>query len=203
MGGTTIFGVSKTTINGWLAAIIGACGPLAVWLATQSSPKAATAAGIVTLVATVCRVWVGIIQGDTPAPGPNLSSKIPLVLLAALILPLSLTGCPQGWEQQAQAALAGSKATIDGAQAAYEASAKQPCSAVTAPCIPHTPPAYLAINQAKAGQTAAVDAMETYEQLKATNAASAALQKAQSDAAQALAAIPKLIADVKAFYPAP
>ncbi len=59
----------KTTVNGILAAIIGAAGPLTAYLATINSPKAATAAGIVTLAATIARVWVGLIQNDAP-PNP-------------------------------------------------------------------------------------------------------------------------------------
>ena len=59
----------KTTVNGILAAIIGAAGPLTAYLATINSPKAATAAGIVTLAATIARIWVGLIQNDAP-PNP-------------------------------------------------------------------------------------------------------------------------------------
>ena len=57
----------KTTANGILAAIIGAAGPLTAYLATMNSPKAATAAGIITLAAAIARVWVGLIQADAPA----------------------------------------------------------------------------------------------------------------------------------------
>jgi hypothetical protein len=56
----------KTTANGILAAVIGAAGPLTAYLATVNNPKAATAAGIVTLVAGIARVWVGILQNDAP-----------------------------------------------------------------------------------------------------------------------------------------
>lgn len=66
----------KTTVNGILAAIIGAAGPLAAYLATQGNPKAAWAAGIVTLIATIARVWVGIIQNDAPVQPVNLSSNV-------------------------------------------------------------------------------------------------------------------------------
>jgi hypothetical protein len=55
----------KTTVNGILAAIIGSAGPIAAYLATQGN-KAAWWAGIVTLGATVARVWIGIIQQDSP-----------------------------------------------------------------------------------------------------------------------------------------
>ncbi|HUD74125.1 MAG TPA: hypothetical protein VMQ76_03560 [Terracidiphilus sp.] len=61
----------KTSANGILSAIIGAAGPLAAYLATQSNPKAAWAAGIVTLVAGIARVWVGLIQNDAPPNPPQ------------------------------------------------------------------------------------------------------------------------------------
>ena len=66
-----IFGISKTSINGVLAAIIGAAGPLTAYLATINNPKAATAAGVVTIIATIARVWVGLLQNDSPAPVTN------------------------------------------------------------------------------------------------------------------------------------
>jgi hypothetical protein len=56
----------KTTANGILTAILSASGPLTAYLATINSPKAATASGIVTLVAAIARVWIGLIQVDTP-----------------------------------------------------------------------------------------------------------------------------------------
>ena len=55
----------KTTVNGLLAAVIGSAGPIAAYLATQGN-KAAWWAGIVTLAATVARVWIGILQQDAP-----------------------------------------------------------------------------------------------------------------------------------------
>ena len=57
----------KTSANGILAAIIGAAGPLTAYLATVSNPKAAYASGIVTLVASIARVWIGLLQNDAPA----------------------------------------------------------------------------------------------------------------------------------------
>jgi hypothetical protein len=60
----------KTTVNGCLALIIGAAGPLAAYLATINSPKTAIAAGIVTLAASIARVWVGILQNDAPPQTP-------------------------------------------------------------------------------------------------------------------------------------
>lgn len=60
----------KTTAAGILAAVIGAAGPLTAYLAALNNPKAATAAGIVTLIATIARVWVGLIQHDAQPPAP-------------------------------------------------------------------------------------------------------------------------------------
>ena len=57
----------KTTANGILAAIIGTAGPITAYLATVNNPKAATAAGLVTLAAAIARVWVGLLQNDSPA----------------------------------------------------------------------------------------------------------------------------------------
>lgn len=58
----------KTTANGFLAAILAAAGPLTAYLATINSPKAATAAGIVTLAAGIARVWVGLLENDALSP---------------------------------------------------------------------------------------------------------------------------------------
>ena len=54
----------RTTTAGFLAFVIGTCGPLAAYLASQNSPKAASAAGIVTLVSMMARVWVGMLMND-------------------------------------------------------------------------------------------------------------------------------------------
>ena len=67
MNGTTIFRVSKTTVNGILAAFIGTVGPVTAYLATTSNPKAATICGILTCAAAIARVWVGLLQNDAPA----------------------------------------------------------------------------------------------------------------------------------------
>ena len=60
----------KTTVAGILAAIIAAAGPLAAYLASQNNAKEAWVAGIVTLVAAIARVWVGLIQNDAPPAPP-------------------------------------------------------------------------------------------------------------------------------------
>ena len=61
----------KTTANGLLAAIMASAGPLTAYLATVNSPKAATASGIVTLAATLARVYIGLIQNDAPPNPPT------------------------------------------------------------------------------------------------------------------------------------
>ena len=60
----------KTSTNGILAAIIGAAGPLTAYLATVSNPKAATEAGVVTLIASIARVWIGLLQTDSITAKP-------------------------------------------------------------------------------------------------------------------------------------
>lgn len=85
--------ISKTTINGWLAAIIGAAGPLTAYLATVNSPKAATASGIVTLVAGIARVYVGIIQNDALSPTQTGQVAIASVQAGA---PVSVPQPPAG-----------------------------------------------------------------------------------------------------------
>ena len=61
----------KTTVNGILAAIIGTAGPVTAYLATIHSNSAATAAGIVTLVASVARVYVGLLETDAQSQTKN------------------------------------------------------------------------------------------------------------------------------------
>lgn len=61
----------KTSANGILAAIMASAGPLTAYLATLHSPKAATASGIVTLAATLARVYIGLIQNDSPPNPPT------------------------------------------------------------------------------------------------------------------------------------
>lgn len=117
----------------------------------------------------------------------NLSSKVPLVLLAALLIPF-IAGCTN-WERSAYQSLAASKAAIDQAQADYESGK-----------LPHSQPVYDAVNKAKAAQTLAVNALVTYEQMKATGASTSALAAVQADVETALAALPTILADIKALY---
>lgn len=135
-----------------------------------------------------------------PPPPVNLSSNVPnstsaskyggllpLMVLAFLLVPF-LAGCTN-WEKAAYQSLAASKAAIDQAQADYESGK-----------LPHSVPVYDAVNKAKAAQTFAVDALVTYEQMKATGASAGALATAQADVETALASLPTILADVKALY---
>lgn len=99
-----------------------------------------------------------------------------LALSIALCLPMPILLCVVGcsdWERTTFQTLSASKATIDGAQSAYEART-----------IPHTACVYGVINKAKAAQTLAVDAMMTYETAKASTGATAAQNVVTADLAQ-------------------
>jgi hypothetical protein len=76
------------------------------------------------------------------------------ILVVSLLL--LVAGC-SNWERQTFQTLSASKAVLDQAQADY-----------TTRTIPQTHCAEAIINDGKAAQTAAVDAMVVYEQLKAT-----------------------------------
>jgi membrane protein YdbS with pleckstrin-like domain len=60
----------KTTVNGILAFVIATAGPFSPYLASLNKPWAASAAGVVTLIAAIARVWIGLIQNDAP-PNPK------------------------------------------------------------------------------------------------------------------------------------
>jgi hypothetical protein len=77
-------------------------------------------------------------------------------VVVSLFLAISMTAC-SSWERTTFQTLSASKAVLDTAQADY-----------TSRTIPQTHCAYDIINDGKAAQTAAVDAMVVYEQLKAT-----------------------------------
>jgi hypothetical protein len=109
------------------------------------------------------------------------------ITLAFLTL-TAVVGCTN-WERQTYQALAASQATINQAQADYESGA-----------LPHSTKVYNAINEAKAFQTTAVQAMVVYEQLKATNAGADALTKAENAVGAALAVLPSAISDIKVLY---
>lgn len=86
---------------------------------------------------------------------PTLNRKRVLALVATVLIPI-LSAC-NTWERTTFQTLSASKATIDAAQAQYEAKA-----------IVQNGCTYSVINDGKAAQTAAVDAMVTYEQFKTT-----------------------------------
>ena len=75
--GTTIFGISKTTIAGVLSALLAIAGPLSAFLGAlqQLKPTPDYTLTIVgasfTFVFAVLRIWIGLIQGDAPATPPT------------------------------------------------------------------------------------------------------------------------------------
>lgn len=111
--------------------------------------------------------------------------------VSAVILTIMLvaTGCTD-WERTTFQTLSASKATIDGAQADYEAGV-----------IPKTQPAYAAITEAKKAQTAAVDALVAYESIKAAKGTQSALDAQQAIVAAALGQLAPLIAAIRALIP--
>lgn len=125
--------------------------------------------------------------------------------LALFALSTAVVGC-DNWERQTYKALSASKSALDGAQAAYEVSKGTPdgsCPAQTPAiaCIPHTQAAFKTITDAKSAQKLAVDAMITYEEMKAaTGIQPDALSKAQADVAIALGQLSTIINDVKTLY---
>ena len=120
--------------------------------------------------------------------------------IAAVLLALvGLAGCTN-WERTTFQTLSATHSALESARLAYEASATAPCSTVTGPCIPHSKLAYASISEANNAQNLAVDAMIAYEGLKGGGATSTALDAAKAKVEAALAALPVLIADVKALY---
>ncbi|MFL6427890.1 MAG: hypothetical protein ACJ71S_06570 [Acidobacteriaceae bacterium] len=77
-------------------------------------------------------------------------------ILSAVLLALAITGC-NSWERNTFNTLSASKAVLDTAQSDYESKT-----------IAQTTCAYSIINDGKAAQTAAVNALLTYEGLKAS-----------------------------------
>ena len=56
----------KTTTAGILSGIVATVGPLTAYLATQMSPTATKVCGGLTCAGIIARVWVGILQTDSP-----------------------------------------------------------------------------------------------------------------------------------------
>lgn len=95
-----------------------------------------------------------------------------LILITLTVACFAMTACSD-WERTAFQTLSASKATIDGAQSAYEART-----------IPHTECVFGIINKAKAAQTLAVDAMMTYETAKESTGSTAAQNVVTTDLEQ-------------------
>jgi len=108
--------------------------------------------------------------------------------LAFAVLALCVTGCTS-FERQAFQTLSTSKAVIDTAQTDYEART-----------LPHNACAYTIINDAKAAQTAGVNAMVVYEEEKA---AKADLTAQTAVVTSTLVQLPALIVKVKSLYSNP
>lgn len=109
-------------------------------------------------------------------------------ICALLLCAAGFAGCTS-FERNTFNTLAASKAVIDQAQADY-----------TAKTIPETQCTYALINDAKAAQTVAVNAMVVYEQEK--NAGKDLTAQTAVVTAD-LAALPALIAKVKSLYSNP
>lgn len=127
---------------------------------------------------------------ELPSEQPSGSSA-GLKSIAVLMLGLALlgtTGCTN-FERESFQTLSASQAVINTAQTDYEART-----------IPKTTCAYTIINDAKAAQTAAVDAMVAYEGVKA---AKGDLNAAQAVVVTDLEVLPADIAAVKTLYSNP
>lgn len=117
-------------------------------------------------------------------------SMVGVVLFALAVLPaLALSGCTN-WERATFQTLSASQATINQAQADYEAGT----------AIPHNQAAYTVITAAKLAHDTAVNQMVVYEQLKATGASASALAEAENQTTAAVAELPGLITQIKALY---
>lgn len=131
-------------------------------------------------------------SGQTPAPvtPSGMGAKGLAILLAAgaSLAIVTLTGC-NNFERDAFQTLSASQAVINQSQADYESGA-----------IAKTQAAYAAINKAKAMQVLAVQAMATYENIKATKGTESALAAQQQVVTNFLTELPALVTAVKALY---
>jgi len=202
---TTIFGISKTTVEGWFSFLIttltfvtGYQG-FAALMNPQASKIWLIASAVATFVVGLLNLWLRILQGDgtanlnaTPSSQATNASGVKIgMILLCFIIPASLfiAGC-NTWERKIYQALSLSKAAIDQASVDYNAGV-----------IKQTAGNQTIIQQARNAQTTAVDAMAAYEEIKATAATnSAGLSAQQAVVEAALAEILPLVAEIKALY---
>lgn len=111
--------------------------------------------------------------------------KAGLFVFTGAVLATALTGCTD-FERTTFNTLSASQAVINTAQADYEAKT-----------IPQSACAYALIDDAKAAQTTAVDAMLIYEQQKAAGTSLSAQTVA---VAADLVVLPALVAEIKTLY---
>jgi hypothetical protein len=109
-------------------------------------------------------------------------------LLATILLTIAVAGC-NSWERNTFNTLAATKAVLDTAQNDYENKT-----------IPQTQCAYALINDAKAADTYAVNAMIAYEQLKAQKGN---LQAQEAAVISDLAALAPMIVQVQSLISNP
>lgn len=127
-------------------------------------------------------------SGTTAGPSSLATGAAVAVIALFFVAMLSCTGCTN-WERDTFQTLSASKAVIDQAQADYEART-----------IPRTTCAFTVINDAKAAQTTAVDAMVAYEGVKA---AKGDVNAAEGAVVADLVVLPADIVAVKALYSKP
>jgi len=118
-----------------------------------------------------------------------------LAVLGVLSTALIVTGCSD-FERTSFQALSSSRDTINQAQDDYEA----PATPEKPKKIPHNQCAYAVINDAKAAQTVAVNAMVVYEEQKATKQD---LASQTALAATAVSGLAPLVVKVKTLYTNP
>jgi len=203
--GTTLLGISKTTIEGVLSFLImtltfvsGYQGLVAILNPTQSHIWLIVCV-VSTFLTGLFQVWVRAMQGDgianLPAtastPATNSAGTALSVIALFLLLPalVALSGCTK-WERTTFQALSASKSVIDQAGVDYNAGT-----------ILQTSTNEAIITQARNAQTTAVDAMETYEEIKTSaSTTTAGLSSQQAVVETSLAAIVPLVAQIKALY---
>lgn len=187
---------TKAWLQSILAAFItafstGAVGALALPTVFNFTHDGLWNLAKLTLVPALINVFTFLKQSPLPTDTATVTATVTKtagMLLFIAMLGASLTGC-SSFERNTFNSLAASKAVIDQAQADY-----------TAKTIPQTQCDYALINDAKAAQTVAVNAMLVYE----TDKAAGKNLDAQTAVVTAdVAAIVPVIAQVKLLYTNP